>query len=161
MEDMQTTNPRGEIIKFVILVAVMLITILVVAVTRPFIFGRVVPAVLGEGQVDVTAVDDDTDSPTKAENGEAETPADTAGGDAEEMGEGETAVEDAPAASEKETGSEAGAESETETHVVLAGETVYAIARKYGVDVDAIVEANDLADPNRVTVGQTLVIPNP
>ena len=44
-------------------------------------------------------------------------------------------------------------------HVVQRGETLTGIARKYGVTVAAIVEANDLADPNRIYAGQRLVIP--
>ena len=45
-------------------------------------------------------------------------------------------------------------------HWVVAGETLYAIALEYGVTVEAIVAANGLEDPNRLQVGQELVIPN-
>lgn len=45
-------------------------------------------------------------------------------------------------------------------HQVVAGETLYAIAQDYGVTVEAIAEANGLEDPNRLQVGQELVIPN-
>jgi LysM repeat protein len=43
-------------------------------------------------------------------------------------------------------------------HVVGPGETLYGIALQYGVTVDAIVAANSIADPNRIEVGQRLVI---
>lgn len=45
------------------------------------------------------------------------------------------------------------------THTVAAGETLFAIARRYGVSVDALAEANRLTNPNQLTVGQELVIP--
>jgi LysM repeat protein len=45
-------------------------------------------------------------------------------------------------------------------HTVAAGETLLAIARQYGVTVDAIVQANHLTDPNRLSVGQQLIIPS-
>jgi murein DD-endopeptidase MepM/ murein hydrolase activator NlpD len=45
------------------------------------------------------------------------------------------------------------------THEVRAGETLTAIAMRYGVSVDEIARANGLADPNRIYVGQVLVIP--
>ena len=45
------------------------------------------------------------------------------------------------------------------THVVQPGETLASIAKQYGVTVEAIVEANDLADPDVIEVGQGLTIP--
>jgi LysM repeat protein len=45
------------------------------------------------------------------------------------------------------------------THVVQAGETLGLIAGIYGTTVDALVQANGLADPNYLFVGQELVIP--
>ena len=44
-------------------------------------------------------------------------------------------------------------------HVVRRGETLYSIARRYGVDVWAVARANGIANPNRIYVGQRLVIP--
>ncbi len=44
-------------------------------------------------------------------------------------------------------------------HVVQWGETLSLIASRYGVTVEAIMAANDLTDPNFVTVGQRLIIP--
>lgn len=45
------------------------------------------------------------------------------------------------------------------THQVRYGETISAIARRYRVSVRALVQANGLTDPNRVYVGQVLIIP--
>ena len=44
-------------------------------------------------------------------------------------------------------------------HVVQRGETLYSIARRYGVDVWTIARANGIANPNRIYVGQRLTIP--
>jgi hypothetical protein len=45
-------------------------------------------------------------------------------------------------------------------HTVQAGENLYRIARKYGTSVQAIQQANGIADPTTITIGQKLVIPN-
>jgi LysM repeat protein len=47
------------------------------------------------------------------------------------------------------------------THVVQPGETIYAIGRLYGVSPEAIIEANNLANPNFIKPGDTLTIPAP
>jgi peptidoglycan DL-endopeptidase LytF len=44
-------------------------------------------------------------------------------------------------------------------HVVAAGEGLNAIARRYNVSVNAIIEANNINNPNFLTVGQELIIP--
>jgi len=44
-------------------------------------------------------------------------------------------------------------------HVVAAGETLSAIAARYGVTTAALVEANKLDNPDRLAIGQRLVIP--
>lgn len=45
------------------------------------------------------------------------------------------------------------------THVVKAGETLGVIAKKYQVKVGEIATANNIADPTKIRVGQTLKIP--
>ena len=45
------------------------------------------------------------------------------------------------------------------THTVRGGESLSAIARRYGVTVVDIVQANALRNPNRVYAGQVLLIP--
>ncbi|MGD8969191.1 MAG: LysM peptidoglycan-binding domain-containing protein [Anaerolineae bacterium] len=44
-------------------------------------------------------------------------------------------------------------------HVVRRGETLYSIARRYGVDMWAVARANGITNPNRIYAGQRLVIP--
>ncbi len=45
-------------------------------------------------------------------------------------------------------------------YIVQKGDTLYAIARKFGVTVKDIVDLNSLSDINRLMIGQALVIPN-
>jgi LysM repeat protein len=49
--------------------------------------------------------------------------------------------------------------SKARVHAVRAGEHLTGIARAYGVTIAAIAQANDLADPSRIFVGQRLTIP--
>lgn len=44
-------------------------------------------------------------------------------------------------------------------YVVQAGDTLYSIARRYGVSVAAITAANGIVNPNHIYVGQQLIIP--
>lgn len=46
-------------------------------------------------------------------------------------------------------------------HIVSAGETLGRIADQYDVTVLQIVQANNLANPNQLSVGQELIIPPP
>jgi len=45
------------------------------------------------------------------------------------------------------------------THIVQQGENLYRIALRYGVSMGALVRANNLRNPNRIYVGQRLIIP--
>jgi LysM repeat protein len=57
----------------------------------------------------------------------------------------------------------AGADGEEESriHVVEAGQSIGSIANLYGTSASAIIRANNLADPNRISPGQRLVIAPP
>lgn len=46
-------------------------------------------------------------------------------------------------------------------HVVVAGDTMFSIARRYGVSLEALGKANGIDDPNRIVIGQRLIIPPP
>jgi len=45
------------------------------------------------------------------------------------------------------------------THTIAAGESLYTIARKYDVTTQAIVHANGLGSPDKIVVGQKIIIP--
>ena len=44
-------------------------------------------------------------------------------------------------------------------HVVEAGDTILGIALKYGVDYDALLRINGIANPDRIYEGQVLIVP--
>ena len=44
-------------------------------------------------------------------------------------------------------------------HRIEAGESLYAIARRYDVTTDSIVSANGLASPDKIFVGQEIIVP--
>ncbi|MBU1176725.1 MAG: peptidoglycan DD-metalloendopeptidase family protein [Alphaproteobacteria bacterium] len=44
-------------------------------------------------------------------------------------------------------------------HTIASGESLYVIARRYGVEPDTIVKANGLSSMDKIYVGQKLVIP--
>lgn len=44
-------------------------------------------------------------------------------------------------------------------HVVQPGETLYIISKAYGVNAKTVVDLNNIADPNHLSVGQKLFIP--
>ncbi len=45
------------------------------------------------------------------------------------------------------------------SHTIAAGETLGAIARRYGTTVAALARANGITDPNRIVAGRTLTVP--
>lgn len=46
-------------------------------------------------------------------------------------------------------------------YIVQAGDTLAIIAGRYNIDLEAVIQANDLANPNYLEIGQKLVIPAP
>ncbi len=49
--------------------------------------------------------------------------------------------------------------SDSTTHTVKKGDTLYSIARKYDISLDALLEVNEISDPTRIPVGTLLEIP--
>lgn len=167
---------RNQWVLFGILVGILIGVVLVIALLRPFIFNRIVPAVMGEFVTPVPAAVDETlpvenetpvdtaypvDEPINSEEasvGENEVfiPAASGGGspDSAEVGgneiggEGETAVTPPPA-------------PEPTTHTVQVGDTLTRISQQYGVSIPEIMAANNLPNADNIAVGQVLVIPLP
>lgn len=48
---------------------------------------------------------------------------------------------------------------EPRRYTVQSGDTLFDIAREFDTTVEAIVEANDIEDPDVIDIGQELVIP--
>lgn len=46
-----------------------------------------------------------------------------------------------------------------EQYTIQPGDTLFRIAQRYGITVQAIVDANDLSNPNNLQVGQVITIP--
>jgi murein DD-endopeptidase MepM/ murein hydrolase activator NlpD len=49
--------------------------------------------------------------------------------------------------------------NQPKTYIVQSGDWLSTIAQRYGVTVDALVKANNIANPNVLVVGQKLIIP--
>lgn len=66
------------------------------------------------------------------------------------------APQPAPASSSPQLGVVSG---NTYTHTIASGESLYTIARRYDVSASDIIAANSISSPDRIQVGQRLVIP--
>lgn len=134
----------------------------------------------GDTAVDSGDAAGDTAGETATDAGAGDTATDTGGETAADTGgEGETQDDSAEAGggvgdTTTDTGGETAAgdtttdsaASETTTttavpasHTVAAGENLYRIGLKYGISWVAIANANNLANPNVLTVGQVLTLP--
>ena len=49
--------------------------------------------------------------------------------------------------------------SDSKKHIIQSGDTFAKLAKKYGVSVDAIINANPDANPSRLRIGQEISIP--
>ena len=49
--------------------------------------------------------------------------------------------------------------AEVTIHVVKAGDTLYSIAVQYGVTLQAIMQANQITNPDLIRQGQEIIIP--
>ena len=56
-------------------------------------------------------------------------------------------------------GNDSGSPDTSATYTVRPGDTLWAIARRFGTTIEALVQANDIPDPNLIYPGQVLTIP--
>lgn len=95
---------------------------------------------------------DSTGTPGASEDDQS-TPAATAlTGAGEASGSPATGLEDAGSVPEPSP--------PPQVYVVKAGDTLYAIAGRFNCEVDELIQANGIADPNALQVGQQLQIPS-
>jgi len=127
----------------------------------------------GDTATDTTT--EDTSETTTDESGD--TTADTTQDDSQEAGGGasdtttettdDTATEDTSAddtaaddtSTEDTTAENTATDTIPATHTVAAGENLYRIGLKYGISWVAIANANNLTNPNIISVGQVLNLP--
>lgn len=64
------------------------------------------------------------------------------------------------AASEADDGADRDGDGGAGTYTVRSGDTLSSIAQEQGTTVEAIVEANDIDDPDVIDIGQELTIPS-
>ena len=83
------------------------------------------------------------------------------GSEGEAAAAGETTTEEPTAEGEIPVVSDGTAQPSGEkTHTVAAGENLYQIGLKYGISWVVIAQANDIVNPDTLTVGQVLIIPD-
>ncbi|GAB4269415.1 MAG: hypothetical protein Kow0080_13000 [Candidatus Promineifilaceae bacterium] len=163
MHSENQTTASQEWRNFGVLAAVLLGAVLVVALSRPLIFGRVVPAVLGDGLNKPATIEEVPVELPQSEPEATAVPAVPAEGEetqifipAAEAGGGAPSTPPT-----EEDGTALPTAVNTITHIVQPGETITQIANQYGITVDDITAANNLTNPNQVQVGQQLLIPQP
>lgn len=151
-EEHEAMHRRGEMIKFLVFVLVLVGTVFAIALLRPLIFERIVPAVLGWEE----ETGDPALAPTEQPVSDEEPPAGQSG-DAE--GEIPVIMTATPSAGATD---DLGAPLPTpRMYEVQAGDSLVRIAEQFGISVEALVAANGIVDPQRIQVGDVLVIPEP
>lgn len=138
----------GEIVKFLLLVVILGGTILVVGLLRPLIFERIVPAVLG-AHITFTPTAVPVVEPAATVTPQATTAPTLAPDTTPPLPEPTAAPPPSPTA-------------EVITYTVQAGDNLVEIAERFNITVTALRQANPhVTNPNYITVGTVLVIPNP
>lgn len=150
-EEHETMHQRGEMTKFLILLLVLVGAVFVIALLRPLIFERIVPAVLGWDQEPGVAP-----GPGPLQ----EAPAANANDD-----EAPLVMTATPPAVEGATSDgpgNPGAPLPTPRfYEVQAGDTLAQIAVRFGISTETLAKANGISDPHRIQAGDRLVVPDP
>ena len=152
---------RGEFVKFGALVVVFLITFAVIALVAPVV-GQVVPAVLGLNGA--TAVIPDQAIPVEVDQNDTPRPTDEDETEPEDLNGAETNGDETNGGdgANGQNGGEGNEETAAPTprlHIVQQGQNLTMIALQYGVTVEAITQANNISNPNRIEAGMVFVIP--
>lgn len=142
-EEHRRLHSRGEMIKFAALVIVFLLTVLTVSALRPLIFEQMVPAVFGWNQ-GVDRSGEPVPGPATA------TPTPTVEATPTETAAEEATPESTPAPPPAPT---------PISYEVQPGDSLARISERFGVSVQAIVQANGIANPDRIQPGDVIVIP--
>lgn len=139
-----TPTTQGEWTKFGILAIILIGTVLVIALIRPLVFGKIVPAFLHDflnplptlivptPNVFSTATPFTETQPTLTMPAEVATPP----------------LPPLPSPT-----------MVLRIHVVQQGDVLVKSAQQYGVTVEAIVTLNNLTNPHQLQIGQQLLIP--
>ena len=159
-ENQNNTKSYSDLVKFGVLLLILAGVILVVSLTRPLIFGRIVPAVLGDGQVT-------TPLPDAGETESGEPVVAPAEGypapDSANVSEGsccDAAAYPAPETSTMPTTTTPTVEAtQYITHTLQPGENLTKLAQQYGVTIEEILKANTILNPDEVQAGTVLRIP--
>lgn len=154
-EEHQALHRRGEMLKFLLLLLALVGTVLLIALLRPLIFERIVPSVLGLNQPaeEPAPVVVPSLSPSPADGEETLPPIMTPTPPPEsEPAGGADAISG-------ETGSEAAPTAQI--YEVQRGDTMAAIAERFGVSLQTLIQVNNIANPNRIQPGDRLTIPTP
>ena len=155
----------GELLKFGIVAIVLLFTVLIIALLRPYIFNTIIPAVLGEGQPVAPLVRNEAEAEAIKPVTDEEEPVDEGKQGEEEEDPVDTAVS-TPEATEEAAPEPVNPEDfptavpAAQTHTVQVGENLTTIAQRYGTTVQALVAANQISNPDRVNTGTVLTIPD-
>jgi LysM repeat protein len=146
---------RREYLKFGILTVILLVVVIVIALAQPLIFDRIVPAVMG-GDGNTAVLDAPTPDQNSTDGAATAVPQDNTQN---------LPIISAPGSNDSGTGGEGGAEEATavpaQIYVVQQGDTLNSIARQFNTTVEAIVAANNIQNPDALSVGVTLTIPQP
>lgn len=166
-EEHEALHRRGEMIKFLLLLATMVGTVLLIALLRPLIFERMVPAALGLDQEppEPPLVVPPTLTPSSTEEEPLSTATATPPA---EPGEARDDSNGADGGIEEDGGAENGGVEESgdappipQTYEVQRGDSLVRIAEQFGVSLQALITANDIANPDRIQPGDLLQIPAP
>jgi LysM repeat protein len=150
-EEHRDQQRRGEVVKFAILVAILLFLVLLVAAARPLIFEQIVPSVLG---LSGNGSGQEAPQPPALPTSTVEPVVTATSGPT-------VAVEELdPTASPVLSPTATVLPTATpQRYQVEAGDNLTTIARRFGVSVEALIEVNDLANPDQLVPGEQLIIP--